>query len=64
MRQLTSFQLTRRGDESNLGADGSLPPLAERPHLDDVSAPLRQRERGRGVNGSRHLVVASALLLQ
>lgn len=54
--------LTGGSDQSDLGADRSLSPFAEGPHLDDVGSSLWQRDHGGRVNGSRHLVVASALL--
>lgn len=56
--------LTGGGDQSDLGADRALPSLAEGAHLDDVGAPLGQRQHGGGVDGPRHLPVAPPLLLE
>lgn len=56
--------LTGGGDQSNLGADRALPSLAESAHLDDVGAPLGQRQHGGGVDGPRHLPVAPPLLFE
>lgn len=56
--------LTGGGDQANLGADRALASLAESAHLDDVGAPLGQRQHRRGVDGPRHLPVALPLLLE
>lgn len=57
-------ELTGGGDQSNLGADRSLSPFAEGAHLNDIGASFWQWEHGGGVDGPRHLVVASALLFE
>lgn len=56
--------LTGGGDQADLGADRALPSLAERAHLNDVGAPLGQRQHGGGVDGPRHLPVAPPLLFE